>query len=83
MTATCTAPLRIGKLLIGAIAETHISCTHPCGMPAVAARKSPALLLFKREGEVMGLDLAGNRYERSEIEERYPGCLGAFLSFAA
>jgi hypothetical protein len=79
MTATCTLPIRIADLTIGAIVETHVSGSSPCGKAVIAARKSPVLLLFAREGDVLGLDLAGNRLSRAEIEDRYPGRLKEFL----
>lgn len=79
---SCTAPVRTGGLVCGAVIETRISA-RACGETALfAARKKPVLLLFLREGELTVMDTAGNRLLREEIDSSHAAAVDDFLSRA-
>lgn len=77
---SCTAPVRAGGLVCGAVTETRISARAFGETALFAARKTPVLILFLREGELTVMDTAGNRLLRDEIDKTHAAAVDTFLS---
>ncbi len=75
MTWTLDRPIQMGQVSFAAISEVEV-LAHQIGQTVLgSAKKNPKLVLMSFRGGVSATDFAGNNFDASEVEHRYPDAI--------